>query len=140
MKKLFYKSYLETGYIALTSVIIISVLLITVTAALSSINYFSRFNVLENEFKQKSANLAEACVDYAFSRLAASPAYDPGALGGECVGVGLDKCKVVSVSGSAVQVQGVYQKSYTNLVVNFDSDFNVSSWQEVENITTALCP
>ena len=55
----------QDGYIALISVIIISLLLITVITALSTINYFSRYNILENEYKERSSGLAEGCVDYA---------------------------------------------------------------------------
>jgi hypothetical protein len=125
------------GYIALTSVIIISLLLITIITALSSINYFSRYNILENEFKDRSSGLAEACVDYALGKIGSNSAY----AGGECVVIGSDKCKIVSVSGNVVVTQGVFQKSYTNLSVGYNpTTLAVTSWQELPNVTTALCP
>ena len=84
------------GYIALVSVIIISFLLITITAALSGANYFSRFNILENEFKNHSENLAEACVSYARAKLMADPANYAG--NEFSVFVGGDTCSVISVA------------------------------------------
>jgi len=133
---------LQSGYIALTSVIIISLLLITVTAALSCANYFSRFNILENEFKTDSGNLAEACVNYARAELAADPENYAG--NDLSVPVGSSTCSVISVMPAGavwpktVKTQGVYphnqaEESYTNLVVVLNSDFSIISWQETAN-------
>jgi hypothetical protein len=130
----------QSGYIALTSVIIMSVLLITITAALSGANYFSRYDILENEFKQRSSDLAEACVNYAEGQVAGNPGYtltSPGS-----VVVGKDSCTVVSVTPAggktAVITQGIYPKtgperSYTNLIVVLNSNMTVNSWQETAN-------
>jgi hypothetical protein len=130
------------GYIALMSVIIISLLLITITAALSFANYFSRFNILENEFKITGENLATACVNYARAKLMG----DPNNYAGNelSVPVGDDVCSVISVvpTGNVwpktIKTQGIYprnriQESYTNLSVVLNSDFTVNSWQETPN-------
>jgi hypothetical protein len=133
---------LQSGYIALTSVIIISLLLITITAAISSANYFSRTNILENEFKIRSGNLAEACVSYARAKLAAGSANYAG--NELSVPVGSSTCSVISVvpTGAVwpktIRTQGIYphnqaEESYTNLVVVVNSDFSISSWQETPN-------
>jgi hypothetical protein len=127
------------GYIALISVIIISLLLITVTAALSCSNYFSRLNILENEFKIKSGNLAVACVNYAKTKLAGDPLNYAG--NELSVPVGADICSILSVSPTGatwpktIKTRGIYpggqtNQSYTNLTVILNSDFTVNSWQE----------
>jgi hypothetical protein len=126
----------EGGYIALTSVIIISLLLITIITALSSVNYFSRYNILENEFKERSSGLAEACVDYSLAKLAANSTYS----GGETANIGTDSCRVVSVTSGgnsySILTQGIFpaigtQRSYTNLSVVVDLGLNITNWQEV---------
>lgn len=126
------------GYIALTSVIIMSLLLITIALALSSANYFSRFNILENEFKEHSNNLAEACVNYALGQLALDINY---AGHDQAVLIGADTCAVVSVlpAGAVwpkiITAQAVYPKnqaerSFTNLTVTINANLSVISWQE----------
>ena len=136
------KHCLNGGYIVLTSVIIISLLLITITAGLSFANYFSRLNILENEYKIISGNLAEACVGYARGRLMNNP--DNYAGDEPTVPVGGDTCSVISVvptGGSwpkTIKTQGIYpqnqaEESYTNLTVVLNSDYSINSWQETLN-------
>lgn len=122
----------QSGYIAITSVIIISLLLVTVSVALSSANYFSRFNVLESEFKERSSSLAEACVDQAMFNIASNNLYNGN------VAVGANSCTIVSVTvgnpDTIVKTQGVFQNSYTNLVVEVkNSNLAIVSWQETPN-------
>lgn len=136
-------SYISNGgYIALISVIIISLLLVTITAALSTANYFSRFNILENEFKIRSDYLAESCLSYARDKLMSDPSnYSGNELS---VPIGGDTCSVISVlpTGSGwpktIKTQGIYprnqaEESYTNLAVMLNSNFSINSWQETPN-------
>lgn len=133
----------QGGYIALISVIIVSLLLITVITALSTVNYFSRYNILENEYKERSSGLAEGCVDYALGKLAANSAYTVASP--QSIAIGSDTCNVMSVVSQSGQTtivtQGFYPattplKSYTKLTVIVDSNINnstylqVISWQE----------
>jgi hypothetical protein len=132
----------SNGYIALMSVIIISLLLITITAALSQANYFSRLNILQDEFKTTSDNLATACVNYARAKLMADPNNYSG--NEPSIPVGADTCSVIAVLPTGnnwpktIKTQGVYPKnqaeeSYTNLTVVLNSNFSVNSWQETPN-------
>ncbi len=123
------------GYIALTSVIIVSLLLLTVITALSSVNYFSRYNILENEYKDRSFALAEGCVDYAIGRLAGNSNY----IGNETVNIGVGTCQVASVSSGAfpktISTVGIFpptaaKKSYTKLQAVVSSSFAISSFIE----------
>ena len=134
-----YNLHPSEGYIALTSVIIISLLLITVSAALSSANYFSRFNILENEYKSNSFSLAESCVDFAVSRVIANSGY---AGGNEQINVGSDNCTVVSVSAGYpknIVTQAVYQKSYTNICAQINSSKTIIGWKELKHSADS-CP
>ena len=125
---------LQSGYIALISVIIMSALLLTITVALSSANYFSRYNILENEYKQRSSDLAEACVNYARGQLAGNVTVAANTV----VPVGTDSCKIVSVNNDIIIVQGAYPHSgpdisYTNLKVTLNGNLTLNSWQETPN-------
>lgn len=124
----------SNGYIAITSVMIISLLLITITVALSTSNYFSRFNILESEYKTRSLGLAEACVDQALYRLVQKLDTQ----NNFNVNIGTSQCKIVSISpvgvSRTIKTQGEFQKSYSNIkvVVNIPG-YNVVSWQECKN-------
>lgn len=131
--------FYQKGYIVLTSVIIISLILVTMTSALALVNYYSRFGVLEGEYKKRSFALADSCIDYALSRLITTSPY----VGEECLNIGESKCKVAGVTTGnypkTILGQGVYQKSYTNLQVEVNSDFSIISWKELPQIITAAC-
>src|SRR5690348_11814933 len=55
----------NSGFIALTSAIIIAVLILAITLSLSFAGFFARFNVLDSESKERSFALAEACANNA---------------------------------------------------------------------------
>lgn len=119
------------GYIAITSVMIISLLLITITVALSTSNYFSRFNILESEYKTRSLGLAEACVDQALYRLV-QKLDTPNNFN---VNIGTSQCKIVSISPvgatRTIKTQGEFQKSFSNIKVVVNTPgYQVQSWQE----------
>ena len=63
----------NTGFIALMSAIIISVILLLVTTTLSLNGFYSRSNILDSEMKEKSAWLANACLEKARLILATNP-------------------------------------------------------------------
>ncbi|MDR3643432.1 MAG: hypothetical protein P4L74_07480 [Candidatus Doudnabacteria bacterium] len=128
---------LQSGFIALISVIIISALLLAVTAALSTANYFARFNILEDEFKHHSNALAEACINFARGQVADNQGYV--VVTPVSVAVGTDVCRIVSVSAfggqTTINTQGIYpnggpDRSYTNLTVVLNSDLTIYTWRE----------
>ena len=121
------------GYVALISAIIISAVLLTALAAASLLGFTGRFNILNSEFKEQSAALAEACLDFAALKLTE----DSGYTGREVVVVGSDACEIRSIEdvGAAkkVQTQAVFQKSYTNLEALVDPlNGDIISWREIE--------
>jgi hypothetical protein len=122
----------QSGYIALVSSIIISILLLMVTFAISSSNLSGRFNVLNAEFKERSLALAEACVDTALLKLAQNQSYS----GNENIFVGNDQCSILAVetlSGQKIiKTKAIFQNSVTNLKITAQaSDLSVISWEEM---------
>lgn len=139
------------GYIALISAIIISVLLLIITFAVSFSSFFARFNILDSEFKKVSSGLAEACVDTAILEIAReTPVAD-----NTCVNVGdscpagpkiCKICQVTSLAGPGqfeIKTRAAYKNSFTNFVVNVTrtaTDVDVNSWEEAADYTGVACP
>lgn len=124
----------KSGFIALMSAIIISVLLLAITVSLGFAGFFTRFNILDSESKERSMALAEGCVDMAVLKLTQDPYYNPV---NEVVTIGGQQCTIVSLAIFGNQIiirtQAVVNKAYTNLVVTVDDDFAIISWQELPN-------
>lgn len=123
----------QQGYVAITSVIIFSALLLLLTVALSEINYSARFLGLERHLKFQSRLLADACVSMALLRLHQTNSYS----GNEKVYITRqDACQILSVTpagiGLLIPVEAAYKAAYTNLsiTVNPNSDYSLLSWQE----------
>lgn len=154
MKKLFTKRGIENGYIALISVIFITLILLGITFVLSSSGYYARESALDGEFKRISLGLAESCANVALLRIGQNFAYAPSAAD-QTVQVGTDTCVIQSVSYTAedpvtrektatVKTQGDYRGSFSNIVISatiqdpsFSSsihppppNISVESWEE----------
>ena len=116
----------KRGFIALMSAIIISVLLIAVTVSLGFSAFFTRFNILDSESKEQSGNLAEACADAAILDISQGFIPPPN------TGITLENnhCTIISATATTIQIQATVNRSYTNLKVVIDGNFNVTSWQE----------
>lgn len=83
------------------SVIIIALVLLGLTFSVSAGGFFSRFNVLDGEFKRVSLGLAESCANAALLKIGQNYNYAPAA-GGDDVFIGGQTCTIVSVgSGTA---------------------------------------
>lgn len=125
----------QSGFIALISAIIITVLLLTIVSTASLGGFFGRFNILDSEFKDRSRALAEGCVDTALLRLANDPNYVGGA---PPIPVGSDSCDVMSVeslgSSKVIKTKGEFQNAHTNLKVTVDATtLLVAGWEELPN-------
>jgi hypothetical protein len=128
------------GFIAITSAIIIAAILLVIATSGSLASFFSRFNVLDFELKQRSQALAEACADTVLLNIAGDSAYPVGYAVPETVTVGSDTCTILGAtnpSGSprTFNVQAAYQSSYTNLAVTVDvNNLLITGWQEVPTL------
>jgi hypothetical protein len=136
MEKINYKD--QSGFVALLSVIIITVVLVVISVSVSTTSFFSRFNVADAEYKRLSSSLAEACADQALLKLAQDPSYAP-APGGDTISVGSSSCKIFSVTSSptqfTIQTKAVFQKAVTNIQIIVDnSSYSVISRQELPTL------
>jgi len=133
----------RSGYIALISVIIIALLLITISVVISFGGFLSRFSILDNEYKEVSSGLAEACANTAILKIAENWSYTSSLP--ETVTWGANNCQIISVQDSGSQkvihAQANYQKSYTNLeikvsnpVVDGLQTIKIDSWGELANL------
>ena len=126
-----YKTKTKSGFIALISAIIISIILLLVVTNLSLTGFFSRSNVLDRELKKRSEALAEACADTAIFKLTNDSTYNPS---NEIVSVDTDDCTIMSVSSTTprtINVRADYKNYVTNLEIEVDTDLSVQKWEEI---------
>lgn len=128
------RSQLQTGFIALVSVILISFVLITFAVSISLSGYLGRFNGLDGEFKEQSAASAEACVEKAIADLV----MENSATGTVTFGGGAYSCAIVSITSdvpatgeTTIKAESVHRNAHTHLVVVVNSGTqDVLSWRE----------
>src|SRR3989338_2690492 len=125
----------QQGYVALISILIVSLVLFTVTFILSFTSFFGRSNVLDAEYKARSLSLAEACLDIALLELA----NDNPPAGNSCFDIGNRNCAVISILPilpddypKTIQTQARFQNSYTNLEIEVNTDLEITSWQDLD--------
>lgn len=122
------------GYIALTSAIIISALVMAISLALSFSSVSNRFDILGAEFKKNSRALAEACAETALLKLAQNSAYN----GNENIQVSSSSCSILTVESSGsdkiIKTKANFQNYVTNLkIIATVPDVAVISWEELAN-------
>ena len=122
------------GYIALTSALVITVLITAIAFTLSLSSFFARANILNTDFKEISHALAEACIETALLKLAQDSAY----AGNEIIVVGNNQCSILALESLSnqkiIKANAVFQNTTTNLKITvFSSDLSVVSWEELAN-------
>ena len=125
---------MRNGYIALTSIILISSILITIVTVLSYSAFFERSNILEDEYKERSLVLAEACIDVALLKIANMHTYT----GNEQITIGNDSCLIrpIQLIGNQkiIETTAIFRNMHSNMRVIVDSaNLSVNSWEEVPN-------
>lgn len=119
----------ESGYLALITAIILSLILLGLTFMLSASGFFARMMVLETEFRRVSLGLAESCANMALLKLSQNynyhvdgdADYEPGK--GARVDVGTEKCYIASVTLPDTQHQRTinttasFKGSFSNIEV-----------------------
>ncbi len=131
------KHAFEQGYIALMSAVILASVLFVISVSLGMLNFFTRFSVLEGEYKVRSSAMAETCVRVALFRIAHSPDYS----GSSDVVIGNINCRIVSVFSDfaknevTIQTKASVSGAVTNLqVVVSLADFSILFWQELPTL------
>lgn len=128
------RTHTQSGFIALMSAIIISVVLLLMITNLSLTGFYGRFNILDAELKEQSLAFAEACADTALLKLANNSSYLP-PIAGDPInvdGVPGDDCLIKSISGGdTIGVESNYRDYITKVeVVINPSDISIISWVE----------
>jgi hypothetical protein len=128
------KELSQSGFIALISVSLVSVILLGMTLSLTQFGIVSRFNLLLYEEKHMSRALAESCLHYAKIFIVNDSEYtipSPRSLP-----VGEAICTLVEVTKGltthTIKTQGSVRDTVTNLVVELNTeDGTLVSWKEV---------
>lgn len=94
MKYAHYKG--ERGFIALTSTLILTIVLVLLVYSTSSGSFYARSSALSSEYKRISMGLSESCTNAALLKIAQNYNYAP-PFGGETVAVGPDTCVIRKV-------------------------------------------
>jgi len=120
------------GYIAITSAIIVTIIVVSVILTTSSIGYFGRFNVLGTLFKEEGNAFANACADTALLNLALDIDY----AGNETITVASSTCTIMAIETNGdektIKTQAVENDRTSNLKVILDTtNFTIVSWDEV---------
>lgn len=115
------------------SAILISAVLLIIVASGSLAGWYSRFNILDSESKDRSAALADACMDTVLLRLS----YDATYGGGETVPLDSDNCEILTAQNPfgnprIFPIQAEFNRAYTNVLVTIDVvTRTVIAWREV---------
>jgi hypothetical protein len=126
------KNNLSNGFIAITTTMILSVILLVVATSLSFSGFFTRYNILDSELKKISIALAEGCVDQALLKLATNSSFSfP-----ETVNINENTCQIINISSSGypktIKTRSEFKNYVTNLEVEVGSDtLNITKWEEV---------
>lgn len=138
-KNLFRASFLrkkgKAGFIALTSAIIISAILLVATITLSYSSFFARYGILESEYKERSSALAEGCVEVALLKLANDPGLIISVNSEPPITIGGNTCTIYSIENSGsykiIKTQAIFRNAYTHLMVTVNPDtLAIVSWLE----------
>jgi len=120
----------DSGFVALITAIILTAILLIVTITLNQTSFFTRGILLDSEYKERSAALAEACFDIARLKIANDSTYPGGEL---AIPIGSGFCDVISVSSNIIRTRATSSESVTNLEIEVGPppDLPIVSWEEI---------
>lgn len=127
---------INRGYIALLTVILVSVTLLLFVASESKTGALIRFFVLQEEAKANTTLYAESCADQAILELKTNPSFAGAATmtfqGGSCYTAPISRTQ----TPIDLRVQGIAGTSYTILDVSLSASFARLSTHEIPNLWT----
>ncbi|HEY4496644.1 MAG TPA: hypothetical protein VI432_00650 [Candidatus Paceibacterota bacterium] len=128
---------MQKGYIALTSTIVISILILTIILAVSFTGFSTRSNLLNYYYKEITRSVAEGCINTALSKSAQDPLYE----GNETIDIGQDTCMIYPIENDIPNIQkvikakAVLKRVATNLKVTVNLlTLDIIAWEEIENL------
>ena len=133
----------HSGFVALMSVIIISVIILSLVLSVSASSFYARFDAQGSEFKGISLALAESCMQMALLKISQDRSYRPG-VDGEVVTVNDTSCTIDSVivlhptspEMLLVRTRGQYQHSFSNLEATITLPANIPGTPQTITINT----
>ena len=129
------------GFIALISAVIISAVLLAVTLSLNMGSFFTRFNILDSQFKKESKILAQSCLDIAILKQKQNSSYAGGETMKQSIG-SCAICPIVKSGGTLLFVaRAKVENSFTNLKLSADqNDLSTVSFEEIPVYAGSDCP
>ena len=123
------------GYIAITSAVIISVLIMGVVFAVSFSGFFNRFNILDSSLKETANSLAEACAETALVKLAENSNYG----GNENIAIGDEQCAISALETNGnqkiIKTKAIVQNAVANFKITVDAaTLSIVSWEELASL------
>lgn len=131
----------NNGFIALISVVIISFVLLSVATTLTFTGFFTRFDILDSEFKKISENIADGCIESARLVLVQNPdiadsqPYDV-SMPSSLIGSPNDFCKIIDKE--TIIAHSEVKNTQTYYLVKVDSslpEFPIKKFIECANYT-----
>lgn len=122
----------QSGFIALITAIVLSVVLIIISIALNRVGFLTRAETLDAEYKMRSQALSEACADLTLLKLTTNPSYS----GNETLSVGADSCNIFTFDPSTnpivFETIATFQQATTHLQIKASKvDLSIVSWDEI---------
>lgn len=131
--------YKERGFIALISVVIISFVLLLVATSLTFTGFFTRFDLLDSEFKKRGEAIADACIESARLVLVQNPdiadfqPYDV-SMPSDLIGSPNDFCKIVNYETVIAHSEVNNTQTYYLVKLNIsDQEFPRKKFEECAN-------
>lgn len=124
----------KNGYIAITSAVIISIVLMAVVFTASAVGFRSRANIFDSSSKLSSHYLAEACFESARLKLSQNPLY----AGNETLAIDGNECNILPIEivievppSRIIRTNSTLQRATTSLKVKINFlDLSIISWEE----------
>ena len=129
----------QKGFIALTSALIISSVMLLIATGGSLAGFYTRMTALNDEYKERSSALAESCVNHTLITLAGTPTYTgvatttvSGIQNGQCFTGAVSKSGVAPNDTYQFKTRAIYGNAYTLIsVVAKTSDLSITSYTEI---------
>lgn len=123
---------MEKGYIAITSAILLSFIMLILAVSVGMTSLLTRFGTLDLTSKQKSFFIARSCLEYARLELAQSGSY----AGNETVPIDAYECTLLPIqdagSTKIIQSTAIVNNATTNLQLTVnESDLSTAVFEEL---------
>jgi len=131
----------QRGFIALFTVIIVSFVLLLIAITVNFSGFSGRFNIFNSENKERSAKLADACIEHARLLVAQGSSSSPST----SLDVGTEKCRYkILNSGNNIRACAQVNKAFTyyNVDVNKNiPNIPITNFTELgEDSNLSPCP